>query len=64
MVHIKVLCANENGKFEFTKDELEEMLNSAYDDGKSENYLAKMTEMMKVSSAGFGKSESAQESEN
>ena len=30
---IKVFCPNTNGKLEFTKDELEKMLNEAYQDG-------------------------------
>lgn len=43
MVHIKVMYANENGKFELTKDELEDMLNSAYEEGKNDYCLTKMT---------------------
>ena len=30
---IKVFCPNTNGKLEFTKEELERMLNEAYEDG-------------------------------
>lgn len=30
---IKVFCPNTNGKLEFTKDELEKMLNEVYQDG-------------------------------
>lgn len=30
---IKIFCPNTNGKLEFTKDELEKLLNEAYNDG-------------------------------
>lgn len=35
---IKVLVPNNNGKFEFTKEELESLLKEAYDEGYRDNY--------------------------
>lgn len=35
---IKVLVPNNNGKFEFTKEELEALLKEAYDEGYSDHY--------------------------
>lgn len=32
-MRIKVFCPNTNGKLEFTKEELEKLLNEAYNDG-------------------------------
>ena len=33
---IKILTPNQDGKFEFTKDELEALLKESYDEGKND----------------------------
>lgn len=40
MRRYKVIEVNKDGKIEFTKKELEDMLNTAYDDGYSDGYSA------------------------
>lgn len=39
MKHIKLFTPNENGKIELTKEELENLLNEAYEEGASEANL-------------------------
>ena len=35
---VKVFTVNSNGKIEFTKDQLEKLLNEVWEDGNSKNY--------------------------
>ena len=43
MKHIKLFVPNENGKIELTKEELENLLNEAYEEGASETNLRTIT---------------------
>lgn len=36
---VKVFITNSDGKIEFTKDELEKLLNEVWDDGRNSNFI-------------------------
>ena len=38
MIRIRVFSYNEKGKIEFTKEELQKLLNEVYNEGKADNY--------------------------
>lgn len=38
MIRIKVFSYNEKGKIEFTKEELQKLLNEVYNEGKTDSY--------------------------
>lgn len=38
MIKIRVLSPNERGKIEFTKEELQKLLNEVYNEGKMDSY--------------------------
>lgn len=38
MIKIRVFSYNERGKIEFTKEELQKLLNEVYNEGKADNY--------------------------
>ena len=38
MIKIRIFSPNERGKIEFTKEELQKLLNEVYNEGKMDNY--------------------------
>lgn len=42
MVHIKIMQFNKNGKIELTKEELEDIIEQAYQDGKDDDRFGRV----------------------
>lgn len=46
MIRIRVFSYNEKGKIEFTKEELQKLLNDVYNEGKADSYTILMVPIL------------------